>query len=362
MSERFVDKYRPQRLEEIVGQSRVVTQLTGLIQEGKIAGNTILISGPYGTGKTSIGRVLARVVNCKEGGTEPCGACKSCLLSLDHHPDIQEINAADTRGIDDVRKILDTVRLHPRFKVRVFILDELHQLTGPAAQAFLKTLEEPPKHTLFVLCTTEPYKLLDTIRSRSTWLKLAEIGSRDMSRLLGRICKQESFSISKEVLAYISELSGGHGRDAVNLLEQLGAAASGMSLEEAQEQLPALAEGILGASPAVLVPKYVHRLLDGTIVPMVHLRKVDNLDYFIGLVLKFLKEYLILQIEPKMIEDKAMISFASSTKFKKAPTVAQLTSIFEIHLEAQERVKSRGVDPLDAMDLAILKSFQVLGK
>lgn len=362
MSARFVDKYRPQSLDDVIGQGPVVSQLKGLFADNKLAGNTILISGPYGTGKTSIGRVLARIVNCARGEIDPCGECKSCRTPFSSHPDVQEINAADTRGIDDVRKILETVRLNPRNKVRVFILDELHQLTGPAAQAFLKALEEPPKHTLFVLCTTEPYKLLPTIRSRSTWLKLAAsgVGDRDMARLLRKVCKEEEFSISSDVLAYIAELSAGHCRDALNLLEQLGASASGMTLEEAKTQLPELAEGILGVSPAALVPKYLRKLFEGTIIPVVHLRKADNLDFFAGLLVKFLKEFLFTTIEPKLSDDKTIHSFIKELGDAKVklPSPSVLTDILEFHIEARERVKENGSDPLDAFDLAILKSWR----
>lgn len=364
MSLRFVDKYRPYSLDDVVGQGPVVTQLKGLFAEKKLAGNTILISGPYGTGKTSLGRILARIVNCEKGEMDPCGECKSCTTPLSSHPDIQEINAADTRGIDDVRKILDVVRLHPRHKVRVFILDELHQLTGPAAQAFLKVLEEPPKHTLFVLCTTEPYKLLPTIRSRSTWLKLAAsgVGDRDMVRLLRKVCKEESFQIKPEVLTYVAELAGGHCRDALNLLEQLGSSASGLTLEEAKEQLPELAEGILGASPSALVPKYVKKMFEKNIATLVYFRKVDNIDFFAGLIIKFLKEFLLESAQRGISDDKALASFVKELQVAKIaiPSPEKLVDILEWHMEARERVKENGSDPLDSLDLAFLKSWRLL--
>lgn len=361
--DRFIDRYRPQRLADVVGQQKVTAHLSGLLSQGKIAGNTLLFSGPYGTGKTTLGRIVARALNCsgerEPGDVEPCGSCPSCRFNIDNHPDIKEINAAESRGIEEVRALLDVSKLKPRHKVRVFILDECHQLTGPAAQAFLKKLEEPPKQTAFILCTTEPYKLLATIRSRAQWSKLSEITPRDTTRLLTRICKAEGLDFPKEVLEYISTMAAGHGRDAVNMLESLASSTKSMNLSEAKERLPELAQEILGASPDALVPKYVQKLLSGTIVPMVYLRKVENPEYFLTLVLKFLKEMTIFTIEPKMVDNPALASFMATPGLVKA-SADQLTNLFELHLDAQDRVKTRSVDPLDAIDLAILKSVKSL--
>lgn len=359
-SERYVDRYRPQKLSDVQGQAKSVAQLTDLLQSKEVAGNTILISGPYGTGKTTLGRILARTLNCAKGGLDPCEECSSCKLTVKNHPDIKELDAAESRGIDDVRTLMDVAKLSPRYKARVFVIDEAHQFTGPAAQALLKTLEEPPKHASFILCTTDPYKLPATIRSRSAWIRLAELPSRDIARLLMKVSKAEGLSFTKEVLLYIAEMSGGHARDAVKMLEQLGPSSSSMSLDEAKEALPEIMEGILGASPATLVPKYVHKLLDGTIHSMVYLRKVENPEYFLSLLIKFLKELTIYYIEPKMVDNNALVSFVKGTQFKKKVTSDNLTSILEIHLDALERVKTRSTDPLDALDLAILKSAKML--
>jgi DNA polymerase-3 subunit gamma/tau len=338
-----------------------VAQVDGLLRSNKAKGNTLLISGPYGAGKTTMARIIAKALNCQETGPyEVCGKCISCRSSIVKHPDIEEINAADARGIDDARRIIEASHYSPRFGARVFILDELHQLTPQASQAFLKNLEEPPKHVAYILVTTDPWKLLPTIRSRSTHIKVGTILTPDLVRFLSKIAKREELDFSKDILTYIAELSGGHIRDALNLLEQLASCAADVEDDEAKKELlPKIQEEILGgAAPKVLVPKYVKALLAGSISPIVHLRKVDNPEYFLKLVVKFLKDYIIFKKEPRMIEDKALISFDKSSKG--TSDVDSLVSIFEFHLDALERINRRSVDPLDAADLVVLKSSQLL--
>lgn len=360
-SQRYVDKYRPRRLRAIAGQRGAVAQIDGLLRDDKVKGNTLLISGPYGAGKTTIARIVAKALNCQETGPqEVCGKCLSCRTAISKHPDIEEINAAEARGIDDARRIIESSHYSPRYRARVYILDELHQLTPQASQAFLKDLEEPPKHVCYILVTTDPWKLLPTIRSRSTHIKVGTIRTPDLVRFLTKISKKEDLAFSKEVLTYISELSGGHIRDALNLLEQLASSAADADTQEAKELLPQIAEDILGASPSVLVPKYVQALLSGSISPIVHLRKVDNQEYFLKLVVKFLKDYIILKKEPRMIEDKAMSAFDKATKGKLKVSLANLISIFELHLDALERISRRTIEPLDAADLVVLKCSQLL--
>lgn len=361
-SRRYVDKYRPRRLRGIAGQRGAVAQIDGLLRSDKVKGNTLLISGPYGAGKTTLARIIAKALNCQETGPqEVCGKCRSCRTAISKHPDIQEINAADARGIDDARRIIEASRYSPRYRARVFILDELHQLTPQASQAFLKDLEEPPTHVSYLLVTTDPWKLIPTIRSRSTHIKVGTIRTPDLVRFLTKVSKKEELSFSKEVLTYLAELSEGHIRDALNLLEQLASSAADADTEEAKELLPKIQEEILGSSPKVLVPKYVQALLAGSISPIVHLRKVDNQEYFLKLVVKFLKDYIFLKKEPRMIEDKALSSFDKATKGKFNVDMDVLIAIFELHLDALERIGRRTVEPLDAADLAVLKSSQLLG-
>jgi len=216
-------KYRPQTLED-VDHEIVRESLKKIIKSGNIP-HAFLFSGPKGVGKTSVARILAKVVNCENLGKvgEPCNKCDSCTsITNGSNLDVIELDAASHRGIDDIRTLRDAVKLAPaRAKMKVYIIDEAHMLTLEASNAFLKTLEEPPAHTLFILATTNPEKLIDTIRSRTTQVifKKATIG--ELEGRLRKVAKGENFKAEKEALSAIAGASDGSFRDAVKMLEQL---------------------------------------------------------------------------------------------------------------------------------------------
>ncbi len=215
--------YRPQKFSELVGLETVKKTLQNQVKEGKVA-HAYLFAGPRGTGKTTTARILAKAINCeKSKNGEPDGTCRVCRqIEEGRYLDLIEIDAASNRGIDDIRTLREKVRLAPSVgKYKVYIIDEAHMLTADASNALLKTLEEPPAHVIFVLATTNPYKLLETIRSRCQRFTFERAPVALIVEKLKEIVRKERAKIADEELEQIAKAAGGGFRDAETLLEQV---------------------------------------------------------------------------------------------------------------------------------------------
>lgn len=214
--------YRPQSFDEVVGQKHIIKTLQNAITLNKVA-HAYLFCGPRGTGKTTLAKIMAKAMNCENGPTpNPCCNCSICKSIKDGTmPDVIEIDAASNNGADDIRQIRDTVKYLPAMgKYKVYIIDEVHMLSTAAFNALLKTLEEPPKHVIFILATTEPYKLPATILSRCQRFDFESISKDDILSRLNIVAKEENINIDKSALFQIATSAEGGMRDALSLFDQ----------------------------------------------------------------------------------------------------------------------------------------------
>lgn len=265
-------KYRPLTFDSVVGQQHIVSTLEHAITEGRLS-HAYLFCGPRGTGKTTMARILAKALLCRnaeaaraEGasGCMPDGTCEECeLIAEGNHPDVYELDAASRTGVDNVREeIINSVNFAPvRGKYKIYIIDEVHMLTTAAFNALLKTLEEPPAHVIFVLCTTDPQKILETILSRCQRFDFHRIGNEDIEHRLAYVCEQEGFDYDDEALAIVARHAKGGMRDALSTLEQLSVFGNGsVHADDARSLLGEVSDQILGEFARAIASRDVAEL------------------------------------------------------------------------------------------------------
>ena len=242
-------KYRPQTFSDVVGQQHIVSTLEHAVAEGRLS-HAYLFCGPRGTGKTTMARILAKSLLCAQPHDHlPCGTCPQCQdIAAGNHPDVYELDAASRTGVDNVREeIINSVSFAPvRGDYKIYIIDEVHMLTTQAFNALLKTLEEPPAHVVFVLATTDPQRVPETILSRCQRFDFHRIGMEDIERRLAYVCQNEGFETEPEALALVARHARGGMRDALSTLEQLSVFGNGaVRLADARSLLGEVASSVL---------------------------------------------------------------------------------------------------------------------
>jgi len=254
-------KYRPQKFSEVIGQEHVTRTLKNAIAQGRIA-HGYIFSGHRGIGKTTIARILAMALNCRSAEkpvSEPCGVCESCTeIRAGNSVDVIEIDAATNRGIDEIRELREAARYRPaRDRFKIYILDEAHQITDAAFNALLKTLEEPPGHVVFMLATTAPEDIPQTIRSRCQHFSFRAVKFEEIVGQLKDLVGRENFQADDDALALLAEAGDGSMRDALSILDQAIASSDGRLTAES-------VRGLVGTVSSSVLEEVMQQVAQGS--------------------------------------------------------------------------------------------------
>lgn len=267
--------YRPSTFEEVAGQQHIVKTIKNALATRKIA-HAYLFTGPRGTGKTTMAKLLAKALNCEEGIGCQCNECKNCrAINEGTHPDVLEIDAASNNGVDEIRDLIDKVKYGTILgRYKVYIIDEVHMMTPGAFNALLKTLEEPPEHVIFILATTEPHKILPTILSRCQRYDFSKVSEKDIKERIKTVLQAENILFNEEAVDLIVSLADGGMRDALSILDQVLAYSGDhlnvedilnmFALESTEEKIELISSIVKGDVPDVLnrLNQYVNRGTD----------------------------------------------------------------------------------------------------
>jgi DNA polymerase-3 subunit gamma/tau len=306
-------KYRPQKFSEVIGQEHVTRTLQNAIEQGRTA-HGYIFSGHRGIGKTTVARILAMALNCRSTNTpvpEPCGICESCTeIRAGNAVDVIEIDAATNRGIDEIRELREAARYRPaRDRFKIYILDEAHQITDAAFNALLKTLEEPPDHIVFMLATTQPEDIPQTIRSRCQHFSFRAVKFDAIVTQLRELVTREKIEADDDALALLAEAGDGSMRDALSILDQAIASASGKITADSVRNL-------VGAAPAHILEQVMQAVSEGRSEEI--LRQVDHLiseghspTHFARQMVRFLRNATVAKIAGK---DSSLLQVSSEER------------------------------------------------
>ena len=353
-------KYRPQTFEEVVGQEHVTRTLKNAISGNRVA-HAILFSGPRGTGKTTIARILAKAVNCESGPTPtPCNACRSCQdITAGRGVDVFEIDGASNNSVDQVRELRDNSRYMPAHsRYKIYIIDEVHMLSIAAFNALLKTLEEPPAHVLFFFATTEAHKIPITILSRCQRHDLRRIEIAAISQHMEALCRQEAVSISSGNLWSIARESGGSMRDALSLLDQVMASRDGQIDDEyVMNLLGGMDRQVLYDLSEATFARDISRTL--ALIDAVFKNGQDLKRFYADLLLHFRHLMLVkMEARPDMLVDLPSNEIETLARQVKGVSIAFIDQVFTLLFNAEPSVRYAS-QPRLAIEMAFFKIQQI---
>src|SRR5271165_3271255 len=333
-------KYRPQKFSDVIGQEHVTRTLKNAIAQERIA-HGYIFSGHRGIGKTTVARILAMAVNCRSADkpvAEPCGICDSCTeIRAGNAVDVIEIDAATNRGIDEIRELREAARYRPaRDRFKIYILDEAHQITDAAFNALLKTLEEPPDHIVFMLATTQPEDIPQTIRSRCQHFSFRAVKFDDIVGQLRDLVGREKIEADDDALALLAEAGDGSMRDALSILDQAIASSSGKLTADSVRNL-------VGAAPAHILEEVMQAVARGASDDV--LRQVDHLiseghspTHFARQMVRFLRNATVAKIAGK---DSSLLQISSEER-ERVERIAQLFGEEDLTRHLQIMLRTHG--------------------
>jgi len=333
-------KYRPQKFSEVIGQEHVTRTLKNAIEQGRTA-HGYIFSGHRGIGKTTVARILAMALNCRSSErpvAEPCGVCESCTeVRAGNSVDVIEIDAATNRGIDEIRELREAARYRPaRDRFKIYILDEAHQITDAAFNALLKTLEEPPGHVVFMLATTQPEDIPQTIRSRCQHFSFRAVRFEEILGQLKNLAGRENIQADEDALALLAEAGDGSMRDALSILDQAIASSGGRLTADAVRQL-------VGAAPSGVLEEVMQAVAQSSSETV--LRLVDKLiseghspTHFARQMVRFLRNTVV----AKVAGSESSLLQISSDERKRVARVAELFSEEDLARHLQIMLRTHG--------------------
>ncbi len=333
-------KYRPQKFSEVIGQEHVTRTLQNALEQGRTA-HGYIFSGHRGIGKTTVARILAAALNCRSSNkpvAEPCGICESCTeIRAGNAVDVIEIDAATNRGIDEIRELREAARYRPaRDRFKIYILDEAHQITDAAFNALLKTLEEPPDHIVFMLATTQPEDIPQTIRSRCQHFSFRAVKFDDIVGQLRDLVGRENIEADNDALALLAEAGDGSMRDALSILDQAIASSSGKLTADSVRNL-------VGAAPAHILEEVMRAVARGESQEV--LRQVDHLiseghsaTHFARQMVRFLRNATVAKIAGK---DSSLLQISSEER-ERVERVAELFGEEDLTRHLQIMLRTHG--------------------
>jgi DNA polymerase-3 subunit gamma/tau len=353
-------KWRPQRFEDVIGQPHVVQTLTNAISGQRIA-HAYLFSGARGIGKTSVARILAKALNCIEGPSPtPCNQCESCKeITESTSLDVLEIDGASNRGINEIRELRENIRYLPASSpYKIYIIDEVHMLTGEAFNALLKTLEEPPPHVIFIFATTEPHRIPITIMSRCQLFDFRRIAGNDIVEHLRHIAQAEDIQISDVSLRLLAREAEGSMRDGQSLLEQMIAfSGKNISNEDLLEVLGVIDRQLLLDAAGAVLSGDATRCLE--IVERVYLHGHDLRRFCQELATHF-RNLLVLKVskEPQHLVDLTEAELAELREQAAEVSSATLQQFFHFLLKGEEEIR-RASNPKLVLEMTLLRLIQL---